>query len=47
MTVLTIKAVNKDINSKKKVDNDVHNNLRLFDSWVNLSFTTSETNRDC
>ena len=44
MTVLTIKAVNKDINSKKKVDNHVHNNLRLF---LNLSFTTSETNRDC
>ena len=40
MAVLTIKAGNKDIKSKKKTfaDNIVHNIVRLFDDWANFAF---------
>ena len=40
---LTMKAVNKDIISKKKItDNHVHNILRLFGGWASYPFITSE-----
>ena len=41
---LTIKAVNKDMESKEKfADNHVNNISRLSDAWSNFPITTSET----
>ena len=38
-----INVVNKDIKSKRKSNNHVHNTLRLFDGLANFPFTTSDT----
>ena len=47
MTAFKIKAINKDIKSKKNfAGNNVDNILRLFDVRANFPFTTSETKPD-
>ena len=53
MTVLTVKAVSKNIKSKKKFHRQSLNFLdnqwnlsRLFGGWANLHFTTSEMKSD-
>ena len=50
MTVLSIKALNKELRSKKKkkkfIDNHDHNTLRLFDVSPTFRFITSEIERD-
>ena len=43
MTFLTIKALHKDMKSKRKLSHiHVHNILRLLDGWANFPFTTSK-----